>query len=286
MISDRNDDSSFDGLVRGVLQDDLPVDVEFRMRKRLASFRHALGSSKVDDREISAGLRERRAWVGRLQLRVGIRNRIFAYASAVMLAAGIIIHFGGYQNLLADSISLIKTSISLTGQLRRVDAMNCSITVNMAGARFTGMSIRWNRDGRTRVDISTPGGEAKTLWLVQGRVMVPTAPSVPAQAEPALLGLLEPFRSLFSPNDLARMLDEKCQLQPAGQSHGTHSLNYVDRQDRAGIEILFDRTSFLPLQLSRTSRDAGSADWIARFRWNRLEAPGQVVPRLEPGKKD
>jgi hypothetical protein len=289
MSADRQNDHDVDKLLRRVLRDDLPSEAEFRMRKRLAVLRRALESPGDSHAARSAEswrhtpvFEQWRPW------RWLFRKEVLAYASAVMLAAGAVIHLGGYHSLLADSISLLKTSISLTEQMRLAGTMDCVINMPAAGTQVTTYHIRWVREGGTRVDVEFPRGIDETLWIIQGRVTIAnTAVGSLKPAANPVPDLQEPVRALLAPADLARKLDGSWQLQPEKQ-HNPDRLVFVDRQDRAVIEVHLDTKTFLPISLSRKPPEAGGRGGTggvattAEFTWNQPVAPDLMVPRLKP----
>ncbi len=64
-------------------------------------------------------------------------------------------------------------------------------------------------------------------------------------------------------------------------------LVYVDRQDRAVVEVHFDRRSFLPISLSRKPMDAnrtGGVAATASFVWNQQVDPNLMIPSRDTGK--
>jgi hypothetical protein len=283
MNTDRQNEHAVDKLLERVLEDDLPSETEFRMRKRLAEFRRALESSEDLHAARRAGLWRRPSVFGRV-----FRKEVLAYVSAVMLAAGVVIHLGGYQSVLADSISLLKISMSLAEQIRLAGSMDCIIDVPVAGTQATTYHIRWVRDGGTRVDVESPYGLDKTVWIIQERVTVAdfAAGSLapPTNSAP---GLPEPVAALLSPADLARRMDASWQLQPEKKQHNPDKLVFIDRQDRAVIEVHFDKKSFLPISLSRKPLEVAGTEGVAttaEFAWNQPVAPELMVPRLKPGR--
>ncbi len=290
MSPDKNNEHNLDALLKQVLKDDLPTEPELRMRERLSTFRRTVescGSRRAASRSRSWGFRPVfEQWLSQPLLN---RRKLLAYVSAVTLAAGVVIHLGGYQSVLADSISLFRTSILLTGQMRLANAMECVITMPAAGAQAMTCHIRWVRDGRTRLDVVSPRGIEETLWISQGHVMVANiAPGSPGSAARVAMGIPEAARAFLSPADLARRLEEGWQVQPGQKQKSFDTLVFVDRQDGSVIEIHFDRGSFLPISADRKpSNTSGSGGVAAKaeFSWNLRVDPELMIPRREPGKE-
>jgi hypothetical protein len=291
MSTDRQNEHDVDKLLKQVLKDDLPSETEFRMRKRMVVFRRALESS--DDPHAA---RSARSWrfppvFEQWRLRHWVfRKEVLAYVSAVMLAAGAVIHLGGCQSLLADSISLLKISMSLTEQMRLASSMDCVVKMPAAGTQATIYHIRWVRDGRTRVDVESPRGVDETLWIIQGRVTIANSAAGLSPAANPVPDLQETVMALLSPADLARRLDQSWQLQPGKKQHDPDRLVFIERQNRAVIEVHLDRKSFLPISLSWKPPKAngkggtGGVATTAEFTWNQPVAPELMVPRRKPGR--
>ena len=290
MRTGRQNEHDLNKLLNQALKDDLPSETEFRMRRRLTVFRRALEASDHSQAARSAG------WWRRPPMFEGARHRVLAkevlaYVSAIMLTAGAVIHLAGYQSLLADSVSLLKTSISLAEQVRLAGSMDCVIRMPAGSAHATAYHLRWVRDGGTRLDVESSRGVDETLWINHGRVTI--ANSAAAPTGPAAIpapGLPEEVMALLSPADLARRLDESWQLQPEEKQHNPDRLLFIDRKDRAVIEVHFDRESFFPISLSRKPAEAngqrgtGGVAATAEFIWNRPVTPDLMVPGIKTGR--
>jgi hypothetical protein len=273
MSSDRLNKQDVDELLKQVLRDDLPADVESGMRKRLALFRRTLDPAGRPDAARSAGSRDSSfglvRWLGRHQL---FQKEVLACASAVMLAAGAAIHLGGYQNVLADSITLLKTSMSLTEQMRLAGTMECVMKAPVAGTEPATYHIRWLRDGRTRVDLQSERGAREVWWISQGQV---TGSGSDAD-------LPQPVQALLSPAGLAAKMEKSWQLQHAEDWHSRGRLVFVDRQEPAVIEMRFDTNSRLPISMSRKPSQSGGTVGMAmtaEFTWNQPIAPELMIPQ-------
>ncbi len=289
MSPDKNGQHNLDELLKRVLKDDLPSEAELKMRERLSTFRRAVesyGSRRATSRARSWGFRPMFGqWLSRPLV---YRKKLLAYVSAVTLAAGVVIHLGGYQSVLADSISLFKTSILLTGQIRLASSMECVITMPAAGAQAMIYHIRWVRDGGTRLDVASSHGIEETLWISQGRVMIADiASGSTASATRAAIGIPEAAKAFLSPAVLARKLEEGWQVQPGQKQKSPDRLVFIDRQNRSVVEIHFDRGSFLPISANTKPPDISGSGGVAakaEFVWNRRVDPELIMP-LRGSKK-
>jgi hypothetical protein len=284
MSKDLRNEHEVDNLLKQVLKNDLPSGTEFRMRQQLAGFRRALETSDDLHAAWSAGswrcLPVLAQWLTRHRLSW---KQALAYVSAAMLATGVVIHLGGYQSVLADSISLLRTSMSISGQIRLASSMDCVIRVQAAGTEATSYHIRWVQDGRTRVDFEAPSAARRILWIIHGNITrSDSAAGLPGQAANPEPVLQASIGALLSPTELARKIDENWQLQPAKKQNTPDRLVFVDRQDRAVIEIRFDRRSNLPVSLNRKSlqvNGTGGSAITAEFSWNQPIAAELMIPR-------
>jgi hypothetical protein len=271
-----------DRLLSRVLRDDLPAEAEFRMKRRLSAFRRSLQAS-ADPRAEKSGA----WWYGPgfqrwSALHPLFRKEVLACASAIMLAAGTVMHLGGYGSVLADSISLLKISLSVAEQVRLASSMDCTIRMSGEGALAPAWKVRWVRGAGTRVDVDGPGGTHQTFWVVQGRV---TAPGEAAQSP----NLTEPVAALLVPADLASRLDGGWQLRREAVQSEADRLVFAERRARAVIEVRFDTKTFLPVHLRRIPSEAdrtggGNASMSADFVWNKPVARELMGPGLGPGK--
>ncbi len=289
MNPDKHDGHDLDGLLKQVLRDDLPPETELKMRERLSAFRRAVESSQDLHAAPGAWLRGFGSVVEQWFSRLPVHPRkALAYMSAAMLAAGIAIHLGGYQSVLADSISLFNTSISIAGQIRLATSMECAITIPTAGAQIVNYHIRWVRGMGTRVDRESRSGIEETLWISQGHAAIGDfAQDSPGSTDKRDRGVPEIVREILSPADLASTMDEDWQVQPELNPRRLERLVFIDRQDRAVVEVHVDRRALLPISLSWRPPGAegpGSVAATASFVWNRRVDSELMIPRRETGK--
>ncbi len=290
MNPDKDNGHDVAELLNRVLRDDLPPETELKMRERLSAFRRAAKSSKTGYRAPRARLRGYAAvlelWLSRP---LAHRKKVLAYVSAVMLAAGAVIHLSGYQSVLANSISLLKTKMSLASQIRLADSMECVISMPSNDAHMVTYHIRWVREGRTRVDVEARGGVRETLWISQGQLTIGGSISG-SHGSPAapVTSIPETVRILLSPANMARKLDGDWQAQPGGKQQSPDRVVFTDWQDRGVVEIHFDGRTFLPISLSRKqppdTDGSGHTATTVRFVWNLQVDPQLMIPRRETGK--
>ena len=91
-----------DLLLKQTLKDDLPPEAEVRMNRHFLNLKRSLENHE-DLAERDNGW----IWVHGV-----FRKEILAFAAAVMLILGAVMHLGGYQSALAHSISRLQTERS------------------------------------------------------------------------------------------------------------------------------------------------------------------------------
>ncbi len=275
---------SVDNLLKEVLKDDLPSEIEFKMRRQLSGFKFGLqASGKLRGAKslvLWKCLPTLAQWLVRHPL---LQKQALAYLSAIMLAAGLVIHLGGYQSALADSISLLRISMSLSQHIRMAGSMDCAVKVPVNGGEAIYYQILWRRDAGSLRDFKAPPDSREIVWIIQGKITGVDPATVSRGQTAGPNSAMPDFVSAFlSPAELARKMSESWQLQPADSQHAPGRLVFVDRQDRTVIELCFDRRSNLPVSLTwkfpNVSGTGGPA-LTAEFSWNQPMAPGEKVSR-------
>jgi len=291
MSTDEQDKHEVDRLLKRVLRDDLPCELESKMKERLAVSRRVMGSPEDARAVRTAGLWRRFPvflhWLPSYRVS---QKEMLACVSALMLAAGAVIHLGGFRNALADSISLLKTSMLVTDQMLLADSMDCVVNIPAAGRPVVVYRIHWVRDGGTRLDIESAGGIDETFRMNQARLTpADSQANRPVPLVNSGRSLQEPVVALLSPENLASRLDNTWRLQPGARGQKPDTLVFVDRRDRLVVEIRFDRNSLLPVRLNwgpvgaDSQSEAGGLAGTAEFTWSRQMVPNAAFPlfRLE-----
>jgi len=265
-----------------VLRDDLPPEAEAQMVARFEEFRQAAETKAISGSTPSVLEYATRRWI--------FGNKALAFASAIMIVFGAAMHLGGRRSVLADSISLTKTSISVAQQLLRAGAMECEARISGGRASPAAWRIRWVSPDKTRIDILAAAGTQRTYWL-QGEITamsddshpMPVFLDVAQRLHDPLLGAILP---LVSPEELARHISARWSLKHDGRQAGsaTRTLKYHDPQFPADIELAIDDRTLLPSQLTQRRQDRAEggveAAWIleARFFWNISIDPALMAP--------
>ena len=155
-----------DKLLKQAFKDDLPPEAEAAMNRQFLNLRRGLD---WPENVAEGGTRTRRSvvyWPDRwLQASMAFQQEIFAFASAVMLILGVVMHLSGSQSALADSIEQLKVMVTISASLNRAASMDCVVLKPGAEGGNTSYHVFWRRtDGDARVDMVSPGG-TQTVWI-------------------------------------------------------------------------------------------------------------------------
>ncbi|MBM3788895.1 MAG: hypothetical protein FJW35_00935 [Acidobacteria bacterium] len=278
----RNSRPDIDDLLKKALGDDLPPEAETRMAARLQEFRRATEGNAISRSAPFAPELAGGHWI--------FGSRLLACASAIIIMFGAALHLGGRRSVLADSISLTKTSISVAQQLRHATVMECRVKSSLGTSAPAAWRIRWVSPDKTRIDISEGDGTQRTYWL-QGETTAMSGVSHPTAtyldvAQRLQDPLLSAVLPLVSPAELARHLSAAWSLKHDGRQDGraAASLKYHDPQVPAEIELAVDDGTLLPSRLTRRRQDQSqtgvNAAWPleAQFYWNVSVDPALMAP--------
>jgi hypothetical protein len=290
------DDAELESLLKQVFRDDLPAEVEAGMSRRLLDLRRTMGQPAG---QASSGARSGReesrlpaAWQWP---RWAFRKEVLVFSSVIMMVIGCIAHLGGYQNVLAHSISHVKVILAMSGQLRRATSMDCSMLWPGKEGKPLQYRVRWAQSGRTRVDVAVAGRTEKTFWTADGSATIADyadgSLSTLAGVDQVRDPLLQPVLAFISPAVLARHLEERCQLRQVTQQDTLASaLLFVGHEGRDAIEVTVDGKTYLPATFKKPLPDVAPAGrqsvrvMEARFVWNQPVAPELLVPGITAGK--
>ena len=279
------------------------MEQDQRITREFGRYRLAPPSPDLHDRVLRAA-REALAstdaelhWADRWLRTCGaFRQEILAFASAVMLALGLVMQLGGVQSVLADSIERLKVMVTVSGCLYRATSMDCTVQKTGAGDENSRYRVRWNAAGITRIDAGSANGAEQTLWVSKETVSVAdyrggAVRSTAITAMPSKWQVPMEFRT---PTILARHMEERYGLAQTGERSGAGSGEFLitGRDGRQAIEIAVDARTYLPKVLKKWAPDSGrtNGDRVClmevRFHWNQpipgpLFVPGPFAAKRE-----
>jgi hypothetical protein len=251
-----------DNLLKQTFQDDLAPETAARMNRRFLNLKQGL-----DQLEEPAEQDTRRLWV-----RQAFRKEFLAFASAVMLILGGVLHLTGNQSALANSISRLQVIATVTDGLYSMTSMDCTLIIPAADGKNSTYRMRWNASGITRIDVDPSNGSDQTLWI--SNTAVPPDP------------VWLPAMEFLTPAILAQHIEKQHGLMQAAQTNdsGPDELLLVGRASRQVIEIAVDEKTYLPTTLKKYLPDPGQTDrdrkslMKVQFLWNQPVSQELFVP--------
>jgi hypothetical protein len=204
--------------------------------------------------------------------RGAFRKEILAFASAVMLILGGVMHLSGKQSVLANSISQLKVIMDVSAILKGTTSMDCSVLKSGAGGENSYYRVRWDASGITRVDRKSTDGVQQTLWI--SNTTVPPDP------------VWQPAMEFLTPSILAAHIEGPYGLMRAGQRDAARpdELLLVGKENQHAVEIVVDERTYLPKSLKKYLPDSGRTDaerdclMEVRFQWNQPISRKLLVP--------
>ena len=223
------------------------------------------------------------------------RQEVLAFAAAVMLIAGGVMHLSGNQSVLAHSIERLKIVVTVSAGLRRATSMDCTVRVRGVQRDQSSYRVRWGETGVTRVDLNATGRGERTLWVQDetvsmapyARMAVHSAATVTMPRDP----VWQPALEFLTPGILAQHVETRYGLIQAERRDraGQDELLLVGQENQQVIEITVDARTYLPIKLKRyspASNKTGDAQpgfeevW---FQWNQPMPPELIVPKSPAG---
>ncbi len=268
-----------DNLIRYVLKDDLPPEQEERMKQRILRFRRKLEQPKQK--------RRLNLWVGWV-----FRKEVLAGASLLMLVLGGILQLAGHRSALADTVSVLNTSISVMDQVGRTETMECQMEIPGDNGRPLSYTIRWISPNLTRVDAQQKDETNKTLWITEsGAIIVDRIKHTTEKAEGVSDITDETFNPvlwLVTPEELADQMYGRWQLRQYEQTEepGQALFIFINQEDNTVFEMAVDLTTHLPQDIKKflpSAAETGERGRLAmqgRFLWNQPVSPRIMTPKI------
>lgn len=267
-----------DNLIRHVLQDDLPPDLEERMKQHLLRFRKE---------------REQPKQKSHLNLRMGwmLRKESLAVVSVFMLVWGGALQLTGHRSALADTVSVLNTSISVMDRVGRTETMECQLEMPGSNGQPLSYTIRWISPNLTRVDAHKGNEINKTLWIAESGITITDhinnttekAESVGDITDAAF----QPVLWLLTPEGLTDRMYGRWQLRRYEQTEkpGQGLFIFINQEEKTVFEMAVDLTTHLPLAVkkflpsSSDTEEKGRLAMQGRFRWNQPVSPRIMIPK-------
>lgn len=283
-----------DDLLKQTLKDDLPPELESRMKKQLKLFREKMERSEQKRRKGTNGI----LWrifhgEGLKWMRWMLKKQVLAPASIIMVVLGAILQITGPSSVLAESISLLKTSVIVSDRVSHARSMECSIQVLAENEQHLKYSIQWLYPNLTRVQVKKQNQNIiKTMWISEEEITIVDheanimrkVKNVNQIDDPEF----QPVMDLLSPLNLVERMEGKWRLKHYKQ-HGDcewGTFNVAIPEQKTLLELTVDLCTFLPtgfkkfLEDPREESGEGKILMNVNFKWNKSIPPQLMVPKI------
>ncbi len=282
-----------DNLIKHVLKDDLPPELEKRMKEHISRFRKEIEESKLTRR-----LNLRLLWTNLSQSRVwpwlgGVfRKEILAGASVLMLVSGGALQLTGHRSVLADTVSVLNTSISVTDRVRHTETMVCKLEIPTEDGLPLSYSIRWRSPNLTRIDAQQTDKINKTLWISETRIIIVDHIKNTAEKAESVWKITDaafrPVLWLVTPEELAESMYGRWQLSQLKQTDkpGRGLIIFTNQEEKAVLEMTVDLSTYLPLKIKKflsesiKTGEKGRLVMQAHFNWNQPMSSRIMIPKI------
>jgi len=297
MKKENSGDFEIDDLLKQTLKDDLPPESESRMKKQLMLFREKMEQSEQQRRKETYGVLWRLFHGEGLKwMKLVFKKQILASASIIMVVLGGVLQISGPRSVLAESISLLKTSVIVSDQVSHAGSMECSMQVPAENDQHLKYSIHWLSPNLTRVQVKKQNQNIiKTMWISEEEITI-------ADHATNILGKVENVNQindpefkhalgLLSPLDLVERMEGKWRLKQYEQ-HGDceRGIFTVEiPEEKTFLELTVDLCTFLPTNfkkfLADPKKESGKGKILmnVNFKWNTSIPPQLMLPKITKG---
>jgi|WetSurSiteA1Bulk_404760.scaffolds.fasta_scaffold02602_6 hypothetical protein len=270
-------DPDLDNVLKRTLKDDLPPEAEARMNCQFLRLKSSPGQRG------SLAEAEEWPWHG------VFRKEVLAFASAILLILGAVMHLSGSQSALAHSIEQLKVIVTVTMSLNRAVSMDCTVLKPEAGGESASYHMLWRANGDARVDMVS-AGSAQTIWISNETISFAGSDGGSIRSMPlqtiAPGPVWQPAMEFRTPRLLAKHMEEQYGLMQTGERNGSGSGEFLitGRENGQAVEITLDAKTYLPKVLNKYSLDSDrkNGDRIplveVQFHWNQPISDGLFVP--------
>lgn len=293
MNKEKSNNKDMDSLLKEVLKDDLPPEAENRMKRRFIQFRERIEQQKRQPRMnigmIGRHLFRQETWRWAHWM---LRKEILAFSSIIMIALGGFMHLSGHSSALAESLSMLRTSVSVWEQVRHAASMECTVQMPAQNDKSLAYSIQWISPNMTRVDVWSADQINKTLWMLDERfIIVDHVKNTLHKAESFVQikdSVFQPVMEFLSPEELAERIYRRWQPMQYKQQveHERGTFVFTNHEEMALLEMTIDLNTYLPVKISKFLQDSfktGEERKLAlevHFTWNQPISPKLMVPEI------
>jgi hypothetical protein len=297
MKKEDSDKFEIDDLLKKTLKDDLPPELESRMKKQLILFRKKLEQSEQQRRKETNGALRRLFYGGGLKwMQWMLKKQVLAPASIIMVVLGAVLQITGPTSVLAESISLLKTSVIVSDRVSHAESMECSIQVPAENEQHFKYSIHWLSPNLTRVQLINQNQDIiKTMWISEEEITIADhATNILRKIEKVGQIDAPEFQhalGLLSPHDLVQQMEGKWRLKQYKQQGDCESGTFTVAipEEKTLLELTVDLCTFLPTNfkkfLAAPKKESGEGKILMNvdFKWNTSIPPQLMLPKITRG---
>ena len=282
MKKEKSPDFDIDELLKQSLKDDLPPDVEKGMKRHLIQLRKKMEQLEREPTPRIAKYLNRLFHVERQRWMHWMLNKgILAAASLAMIVLGSMLHISGSQNVLAKNISLLGTSVLVSGQVSRVESMECAVKALKDNDKPLVYSIQWVSPDLTKVQIKRSDETViKTLWLSEEGILIKDHIKGTLGHKKNIAQISDPYfhevLGLLSPPDLVESMYGQWQLKQY-EKHGDCEWGIFTitlPEEGTLLEISVDLCTYFPINMEKFIFDPSKENKKGKlllnvnFKWN------------------
>ncbi|MFC2165248.1 hypothetical protein ACFLT2_09660 [Acidobacteriota bacterium] len=298
MANKKDSDSRMDDLLKQVLQDNLPPDVEGRMKAQFVQFKESIERADLVSDQATRGIWQRfflpRSWDWSWW---AIRREILAFSSLMMIVVGCFLHVSGHRSAMAETLSFLNTSVSVANQVQEATSMECLMQVPSEDGKHLSYTIRWHSPEMTRVDVQEGEKSGTTLVISGSEITVADHVSDSYQEYQSLDQIkdpvFKPVLEFLTPIVLANAMYEqwKPQYYRAEDEAQKGTFVYMNNGERTTLEMTVDMSTSLPVSIRKFSSTLSGAEYVyelameAKFVWNEPISLLKITDKDEKGRE-
>lgn len=280
-------ESRTDDLLKKILKDDLPADVEGRMKAQFTQFQENVVSGKGFPAQIFG-----HRWRDFLKLNWAVRKEVLAFSSLVMIIIGAFLHLSGHRSAVAETLSFLNTSVSVAAQIENASSMECRIQLPSENELSQTYTIRWVSPEMTRVDVFEKDKASKTLQISGSEISVNDHVNNSFRKFQSLEDVKDPVwqpvLEFLTPSVLSSAIYEKWKPQHSRVEIEGQKTTYVFlcNGERTTLEMTVDMNTSLPLSIRKYTFAVSGVDDVYELALEALFIWNQPVSLMKISDKD
>jgi hypothetical protein len=286
-----------DDLLRQTLKDDLPPEIESEMKKQLVLFREKMEQSEQQCRKETKGALWRLFHGEGLKgMKWMFKKQVLASASIIMVVLGALLQITGPRSILAESISLLKTSVLVSDEVSRAVSMEYSMQMPAENGQHFEYSIQWLSSNLTKVQIKKPNQNiVKTMWISEEEITIADHTTKTVRKVKKIKQIndpqFQPLLGLLSPLDVVEQMEGKWRLKQYKQ-HGDCEMGtftIATPEEKTYLEFTVDLCTFLPTNFKKfplyPTKENGKGKILmnVNFKWNTPIQSQLLLPKITKG---